>query len=289
MAKKKMKNFKVIYGLVVAIFIIATALFGEKINSNETFAYGESVVVRYLDVGQADSILVQSEGINMLIDAGTNSSGQTVVKDLEDLGVTKIDYLIGTHPHEDHIGGMDDIIKNFDIGIIYMPKIQTNTKTFEDVLDAVSEKGLKITSPKKGDEFEVGGARCEIMTDRIEDTSNLNLSSIVIRMTYGPQSFLFMGDAEKENEETRQWPQTTVLKVGHHGSSTSSSTQFLNEVQPQISVISVGKDNKYGHPTKTTINKLEKIKTKIYRTDESGTITITITSDGKKCIVTTEK
>lgn len=287
MAKKKMKNFKVIYGLVVAIFIIATALFGEKINSNETFAYGESVVVRYLDVGQADSILVQSEGINMLIDAGTNSSGQTVVKDLEDLGVTKIDYLIGTHPHEDHIGGMDDIIKNFDIGIIYMPKIQTNTKTFEDVLDAVSEKGLKITSPKKGDEFEVGGARCEIMTDRIEDTSNLNLSSIVIRMTYGTQSFLFMGDAEKENEETRQWPQTTVLKVGHHGSSTSSSTQFLNEVQPQISVISVGKDNKYGHPTKTTINKLEKIKTKIYRTDESGTITIT--SDGKKCIVTTEK
>ena len=287
MAKKKMKNFKVIYGLVVAIFIIATALFGEKINSNETFAYGESVVVRYLDVGQTDSILVQSEGINMLIDAGTNSSGQTVVKDLEDLGVTKIDYLIGTHPHEDHIGGMDDIIKNFDIGIIYMPKIQTNTKTFEDVLDAVSEKGLKITSPKKGDEFEVGGARCEIMTDRIEDTSNLNLSSIVIRMTYGTQSFLFMGDAEKENEETRQWPQTTVLKVGHHGSSTSSSTQFLNEVQPQISVISVGKDNKYGHPTKTTINKLEKIKTKIYRTDESGTITIT--SDGKKCIVTTEK
>ena len=287
MAKKKMKNFKVIYGLVVAIFIIATALFGEKINSNETFAYGESVVVRYLDVGQADSILVQSEGINMLIDAGTNSSGQTVVKDLEDLGVTKIDYLIGTHPHEDHIGGMDDIIKNFDIGIIYMPKIQTNTKTFEDVLDAVSEKGLKITSPKKGDEFEVGGARCEIMTDRIEDTSNLNLSSIVIRMTYGTQSFLFMGDAEKENEETRQWPQTTVLKVGHHGSSTSSSTQFLNEVQPQISVISVGKDNKYGHPTKTTINKLEKIKTKIYRTDESGTITIP--SDGKKCIVTTEK
>lgn len=287
MAKKKMKNFKVIYGLVVAIFIIATALFGEKINSNETFAYGESVVVRYLDVGQADSILVQSEGINMLIDAGTNSSGQTVVKDLEDLGVTKIDYLIGTHPHEDHIGGMDDIIKNFDIGIIYMPKIQTNTKTFEDVLDAVSEKSLKITSPKKGDEFEVGGARCEIMTDGIEDTSNLNLSSIVIRMTYGTQSFLFMCDAEKENEETRQWPQTTVLKVGHHGSSTSSSTQFLNEVQPQISVISVGKDNKYGHPTKTTINKLEKIKTKIYRTDESGTITIT--SDGKKCIVTTEK
>lgn len=287
MAKKKMKNFKVIYGLVVAIFIIATALFGEKINSNETFAYGESVVVRYLDVGQADSILVQSEGINMLIDAGTNSSGQTVVKDLEDLGVTKIDYLIGTHPHEDHIGGMDDVIKNFDIGIIYMPKIQTNTKTFEDVLDAVSEKSLKITSPKKGDEFEVGGARCEIMTDGIEDTSNLNLSSIVIRMTYGTQSFLFMGDAEKENEETRQWPQTTVLKVGHHGSSTSSSTQFLNEVQPQISVISVEKDNKYGHPTKTTINKLEKIKTKIYRTDESGTITIT--SDGKKCIVTTEK
>lgn len=241
-------------------------------------------------MGQADSILVQSNGVNMLIDAGTNKAGATVVKDLQNLGVTKIDYLIGTHPHEDHIGGMDDVIKNFDIGTIFMPKIQTNTKTFEDVLDAIASKNLKVTSPEVGYTYNVGDAKCEIMSigsGENEEKSNLNLSSIVIRMTYGTQSFLFMGDAETENESSRTWPQTTVLKVGHHGSNTSSSQKFLNEVKPEIAVISVGTGNMYGHPKQTTLNKLTKIGAKIYRTDENGTVTIT--TDGKTSTVTTEK
>ena len=168
MAKRKnKKNQQALKGLVVVIIIAIITILGDKIkldninnlveevstnnvvanqvseDSNEVID-GENVDVYYLDVGQADSILVQSNGMNMLIDAGTNDMGKTVVRDLQALGIKKIDVLIGTHPHEDHIGGLDDVIKNFDIGTIYMPKVQTNTKTFEDVLDAINEKGLGI-------------------------------------------------------------------------------------------------------------------------------------------------
>ena len=183
---------------------------------------------------------------------------------------------------------MDDVINSFDIDTIYMPKVQTNTKTFEDVLDAISNKGLKITSPEIGYKFMLGNATCEIMScGNGNETNNLNLSSIVIRMTYGEQSFLFMGDAEEENEAARSWPQTNVIKIGHHGSNTSTSQSFLNQVKPEVAIISVGVANKYGHPKQTTLDKLEIMQAKIYRTDENGTITITC--DGKNNIIETEK
>lgn len=311
MGRRKKKN-SIAYAITAIIVIVVILLFGNKLSMdnietmfsnisenvvaqespdiNTNVVEGEDVVVKFFDVGQADSILVQSAGVNMLIDAGTNNMGNTVVQNLKDLGITKINYLVGTHPHEDHIGGMDDVINNFEIGTIYMPKVQTNTKTFEDVLDAISNKGLTITTPEVGYVFEVGNTKCEVMcagTGTTEENSNLNLSSIVIRMVYGEESFLFMGDAEEKNESSRQWPQTTVLKVGHHGSDTSSSESFLNQVKPEISVISVGINNTYGHPKKTTLDKLNALETSIYRTDQNGTITITC--DGTNCVVTTEK
>ena len=307
MGRRKKKN-SIAYAITAIIVIVVILLFGNKLSMdnietmfsnisenvvaqespdiNTNVVEGQDVVVKFFDVGQADSIFVQSAGVNMLIDAGTNNMGNTVVQNLKDLGITKIDYLVGTHPHEDHIGGMDDVINNFEIGTIYMPKVQTNTKTFEDVLDAISNKGLTITTPEVGYVFEVGNTKCEVMcagTGTTEENSNLNLSSIVIRMVYGEESFLFMGDAEEKNESSRQWPQTTVLKVGHHGSDTSSSESFLNQVKPEISVISVGINNTYGHPKKTTLDKLNALETSIYRTDQNGTITITC--DGTNCVV----
>lgn len=234
----------------------------------------ENLKIYFINVGQADSTLVIDNDKTMLIDAGTNDQGENVVQFLKNKGITKIDYLIGTHPHEDHIGGLDNVIDTFDIGTIYMPKVQTNTKTFESVLDSISNKGLKITTPNVNDIFKLSDAECQIMST-VNDESNLNLSSIVVRMTYGEQSYLFMGDAEKENEQTRNWPQTNVLKVGHHGSDTSTTKNFLSQVKPKIAIISVGKDNSYGHPKQIVLDKLSNIGAEIYRTDTSGTILVT--------------
>lgn len=219
----------------------------------------------------------------MLIDAGNNEDGDWIVQQIKRLGIQKIDYLIGTHPHEDHIGGMDDVIQNFEIGTIYMPKVQTNTKTFEDVLDAILEKNMTVTTPTIGHKFKVGEVECEVMlcgSGTKEEQKNLNLSSLVIRANYGEQSYLFMGDSEKENEKLRSWPQTNVLKVGHHGSDTSSGETFLTQVLPQLAIIQVGEGNSYGHPKQATLDKLKKIGTLVYRTDEKGNIVIE--SDGKK-------
>lgn len=246
---------------------------------NTVVSADSKLQIYYFDVGQADSILVIADNQTMLIDAGNNEDGPLLVGYIQGLGITKIDYLVGTHPHEDHIGGLDDIINNFEIGKIYMPDATTTTSTFQSVLEAISAKGLSITRCEIGSTFGLGDGICTIMSVENEEQSNLNLNSIVIHLAYGEKTFLFMGDAEKEIEEKISWPKVDVLKVGHHGSDTSSTEKFINAVKPESAIISVGTNNTYSHPAQSTLDTLTKVGAKIYRTDEVGTILLT--SDGK--------
>ena len=248
----------------------------ETMQANQEIQDGEKLQIWFLDVGQADSILIQNGDANMLIDAGNNEDGEKLVSYFQSLGIESFQYVIGTHAHEDHIGGMNNIIDNFNIGTFYMPDAITTTATFESVLDSLEAKNIAFQTPTVDSTFELGDTTIDVLYVGTDDT-DLNNTSIVLKLTYGNTSMLFMGDAEKEVETIIEKKDISadVLKVGHHGSNTSSSKTFLEKVNPSYAIISVGTGNSYGHPSNTTIQNLENLNTKIYRTDESGTIIMT--------------
>ena len=280
-----MKNKKIIGSLffvILSLSIIAYVYTFNDKNSNAIKVSNEELKglkISYLDVGQADSILIQFNNENMLIDAGNNEDGDNLVTYLKSQNIDNFKYVIGTHAHEDHIGGLDDIINNFNIETFYMPDVLSTTKTFENVIDALANKNLKYSVPTIGQTFKLGDAEFEVLYIG-EDKTNLNNDSIVLKLTYNNVKFLFMGDAEKKVEEKllKKDIKANVLKVAHHGSESSSSEKFVKAVSPNFAVISVGENNTYKLPKKKTLELYKKYNSEILRTDEVGTIVFT--SDG---------
>lgn len=264
---------------------------GEKTGAPVSAAQGDTggggsasgtLEVYFFDVGQGDSELIRLPGgENILIDAGTSSTEDELVGELRSLGAETLDLVVATHPHADHIGGMAAVIDAFDVRQVVMPRISESdtptTKTYENLLQSIADKGLTITPAEPGDELlSSGGAVLTVLAPNGEDYGDLNNYSVVLRLTYGEDSFLFTGDAEEASEEemlSLDWPLTaTVLKCGHHGSETSTSPSFLDAVSPQYAVISCGVDNDYGHPDAVTLEKLEAAGVEVFRTDRQGTI-----------------
>lgn len=281
---KEFKKF-----LTVVFFIIFLYLY---LKDEGIFKETKAVVnldgkieIDVLDVGQADSILIMTDNKYALIDAGNREDASGIVSYLNDKGISSFEYVFTTHPHEDHIGGMSAVIDNFDIKNFYMPNVITTTKVFENTLLSLKNKNMSFKVPNVGDVLELGDASIEVIYLG-SDKDDLNNCSIVLKLTYGNNSFLFMGDAETkvENKILNKDLSSSLLKVSHHGSNSSTSAKFLDKVNPKYAVISVGKDNSYNHPSSKTINRLKKYGINTYRTDELGTIIIT--SDGNDIDIT---
>lgn len=298
---KSITNLILFIGLLVYLFTSSsfrTSISNAKANIDNTsnkrdeakkvVSNSDTLKVYITDVGQADSILIRDGNYNMLIDAGNNSDGEKLVKYYKELGITSFKYVFASHPHEDHIGGMDDIINNFDIENFYMPDKLSTTKTFEDMLDALERKNLKYIVPKVNDKLSLNNSNIDVIYVG-SDVNDINDSSIVLKLNYFSNSFLFTGDLgsnkEKEILNSGANIKADVLKVGHHGSSYSTASLFLDKVNPSFAAISVGKNNIYKHPATSTLEKLNKKGIKVYRTDLDGTILFE--SNGKDISVST--
>lgn len=244
------------------------------------------LAVHYIDVGQGDSILITCNGEYMLIDAGENGNGNTVIDYITDLGITELDLVIATHAHSDHIGSMDEVLNAIPAEEVWYPEYRHDTKTETNFLNAATNCGATIRQPDLGETYDLGGStvtvlgpvKCDYSTD--DHYSDPNDMSIIVMVQYGENKFLFTGDLEKtdhaEGDMVDYWGadklKADVLKLGHHGSKTSTSYYFLRAVDPTYAVISVGEGNKYGHPNQETIDILGDDDVLVYRTDAMGTI-----------------
>lgn len=297
--KKNIKrNFFKILIILLAFLIINNQdkiknLFNQNNNQNQN-AYintnNDLLKVHYLDVGQGDSIFIElPNNETMLIDAAESYQSENIINYLKNLNYQKIDYVIGTHPHADHIGGLKDIINTFEIGKIYMPKVVSTTKTYESLLMAIKDKNLKINTAKAGTSIiDTDALKINILAPNNSTYTELNNYSVVTKITYGTTKFLFMGDAEKLSEnEIKEDVTADVIKIGHHGSNTSSSIDFIKKVNAKYGIISVGLKNKYNLPKEETITNWENSGTKIYLTSINGTITAI--SDGTNIKIEREK
>ena len=232
--------------------------------------------VHFLDVGQGDATLIACDGHYMLIDAGNNDKGTLVQSYLEQQGVETLDYVIGTHPDADHIGGLDVILYKFDCGTVILPEVENDTRTYEDVIRVLEEKDYPVTAPVVGDTYTLGGASFTIIAPNGDYGDDLNDWSVGILLQNGENRFLFTGDAGEQAEQDILANgidiSADVYKASHHGSDTASLEAFIQAVSPEYAVISVGEGNQYGHPHAEVLNRFREAGIEVFRTDEQGTI-----------------
>ncbi len=276
---------KSILGILIIILTFVSYLvqeISEDKKKEYTAQTAESMLVHFIDVGEGDSTLIQLPGgKNMLIDAGDIDKGETVAEYIKNTGIEKIDFIIGTHPHSDHIGGLETVIDTFETENIYMPKVLHDTITFENLLSCIKRKGHKVKSPMAGDIlYSEGNVEIEVLSPMEESYKNLNNYSIVVKIRHGEKVFLFTGDAENIILNRLSIDEKVdVLKIPHHGSETSDSEMFYMKVMPQYGVLSVGENNSYGHPHREVMEIIDRFNIDCFRTDTDGTIVFE--SDGK--------
>ena len=320
MSKRRKKSNNIILSLIIFMILCVSGYFGtdyflensnsdniaKEVSTNEVKITTSSIIenvdevdlnndklnIIFFYVGQADCTLIKLNDEVILIDAGNNNDGKNVVSFLQEKGITQIDYLIGTHADEDHIGGIDDIINSMDIGTFLIPTIGENGTDYKNAVETAKDKNIQIKHPTMGElfkfektnnkentntnndetnsKFQSYSAQFEVMSAMEEEGTSDNNSSLVIEFTYNNTTYLFMGDAETEVENSRSWNKVNVLKVGHHGSNSSSSTKFLEQVNPEYSIIEVGKNNSYNLPSDKAIRRLEESGTQVLRTDKAN-------------------
>jgi len=285
----------------VAMLLVGTSCDPHLPTTDSAHQQAEGTLeVIFLDVGQADCILLKTDGHNMLIDAGvelknnrvTTAEINRVLGYLREYDITHLDYLVATHPHADHIGAMAAVINEMDsIGEILMPDATSTSDTFKNYLKAIEEKDVPMTIPEPGDVFMLGEARMQVLAPSSPTYSDVNDYSIVLRVEFGSKTFLLTGDAEAKSEREQLDSglslKADVLKVGHHGSRTSSSQAYLNAVDPIYAIISCGTGNSYGHPHNESMTRLVAMDVEIFRTDIHGTIIFK--TDGNEITISVEK
>ena len=257
---------------------------------NTGIAQAGTLTVTWLDVGQGDAAVIQCGGQSMLIDGGKPEKSSYIYAWLQQHGLSYLDVIVATHVDADHIGGLSGALNYASVGTAYCPETTGTTETFQSFVKYLAQRGKQITVPTADETFALGGAQIQILgpLHRAEDSND---NSIVLKVSFGATSFLFTGDAERAEEQDLLNSgvnlQSTVLKVGHHGSDTSTSYPFLRAVAPQYAVISVGAGNSYGHPTEAVLSRLRDAGVTTFRTDMQGEITAV--SDGQTINFSTAK
>ncbi|MDU7954157.1 MAG: ComEC/Rec2 family competence protein [Clostridium perfringens] len=279
------KKKKIISSIIGIIVVLLAGYFGIDLTQDSKVPKDSQLMISYMDVGQGDAAYIKVNGNDILIDAGPRSNSKELLEQLKAKNIDDFELVIATHPHEDHIGGMVDVFKEYEVKAFYSPKITHTTKTYENLVKAVKDEGLKTKELKSGMVIDLGeGAKFEVFTPQKSEYEELNDYSPIMKLSFGYTSYLFTGDAEKLAEEEALAKYKTsldsdVIKFGHHGSSSSSSNAFIEAISPKYGIISCAKDNKYGHPHRETLDIIKKYNIKTFRTDTDGEIILT--SDGK--------